>query len=288
MTGPEFRTFFLGAKPHFLAHTGVPLFVANPHLATRRTYPRAMGPFAVDSGGFTQLSRHGTWDTGPSPRTYARQIRRYRDEIGNLLWAAPQDWMCEDAIIHGGSVGHQFYPGTGLSVKEHLRRTVGNYLDLRSADPDLPIIPVVQGRRPADYEHCIDLYNRAGINLLTEPVVGIGSVCRIQATDEAADIVETVADILGPSRCHGFGFKITGLRKVAYLLGSADSHAWSAQGRRISARDCDFRLPRSRSPHKNEANCLRYALSWRQRALTAIEAGVHTPPLLSQDTGDAA
>ncbi|MFE9882538.1 hypothetical protein [Streptomyces sp. NPDC005784] len=123
---------------------------------------------------------------------------------------------------------------------------------------------------------------------LKEPVVGIGSVCRIQATEEAAEIVETIAEIIGPGRCHGFGFKITGLRKVACRLGSADSHAWSAQGRRISAHDCTFRLPRSRGPHKNEANCLRYALAWRQRALTAIEAGVRTPPFLSHDTGDAA
>ncbi|WP_416974643.1 hypothetical protein [Streptomyces sp. 4F14] len=287
MTEPTLPLFFLGAKPHFLAHTDVPLFIAHPHLADRRTLPRARGPFAVDSGGFTQLSREGTWDTGPSPRAYVQHLRRYRDEIGNLLWAAPQDWMCEDAIIHGGQAGSQFFPGTGLSVEEHLHRTVGNYLDLRGLDPDLPIIPVVQGRRPSDYAHCVDLYEQAGINLLNEPLVGIGSVCRIQATEEAVEIVETVTGILGPARCHGFGFKITGLRKSARRLRSADSHAWSAQGRRIPARDCTFRLPRSYGPHQNEANCLRYALTWRRRVLSAIETGLRTPHLPS-DVGETA
>ncbi len=34
---------------------------------------------------------------------------RYRDEIGCLLWAAPQDWMCEPWIT----------AKTGLTVAEH-------------------------------------------------------------------------------------------------------------------------------------------------------------------------
>jgi len=31
---------------------------------------------------------------GPlTPEQYVAAVRRYRDEIGNLDWAAPQDWM---------------------------------------------------------------------------------------------------------------------------------------------------------------------------------------------------
>lgn len=271
--------FFLGAKPHFLTHTDVDLFVANTHLMDRRSLPGGRGRLAIDSGGFSELQRHGRWTR--TPRQYVGDLRRYRDHFGpRLLWAAPQDWMCEDVIICGGTVDKQHFVGTGLSVEEHLRRTVGNFLDLKSLDDTLNIIPVVQGRLPADYEHCIDLYDEAGINLFDYPVVGIGSVCRIQATDEAARIVERVAGILGPDRLHGFGFKTAGLEMVADLLGSADSHAWSLNGRNKPG--CDFRLSKPK-PHKNEANCLRFALKWRERVLTAIRTGVTEPRQLAFD-----
>lgn len=263
--------FYLGAKPHFFRYTDVPLFVADPHLRSVRTLPRARGPWALDSGGFTQLSEHGTWDSGPSPQQYVAQIRRYTEEIGRLEWAAPQDWMCEDVIIHGGPMpGGKRAPGTHLSVAEHLRRTVTNFLELRTLAADLPIVPVVQGGGPDDYERCVEMYDRAGVDLTREPVVGVGSVCRIQATTQAAEIIHRVSGILGPDRLHGFGFKTEGLRRVGHLLGSADSMAWSAQGRHTPALDCDFRLPRSRGPHKNEANCLRFALGWRERVVSLL------------------
>lgn len=271
--------FYTGFKPHMLRHTSVPQFISDPNLRDMQNLPRALGPYSVDSGGFSQLSAEGTWDTGPSPRQYVNHLHRYEEHVGPFDWAAPQDWMCEDAIIHGGTFGGQRFVGTGLSVEEHLRRTVGNYLDLKSIDDKVRIIPVLQGRRPADYERCIELYDRAGVDLTRLPVVGIGSVCRIQATAEAAEIVEHVAGIVGRGRLHGFGFKIQGLEMVGHLLGSADSFAWSAAGRREKS-GCDFRLSRDK-PHANEANCLRYALAWRTRVLAAIAAGATAPRQLS-------
>lgn len=35
------------------------------------------------------------------PEQYASEVRRFRDEIGNLDWAAIQDWMCEPQVIGG-------------------------------------------------------------------------------------------------------------------------------------------------------------------------------------------
>ena len=55
-------------------------------------------------------------------------VRRYADEIGNLAWAAAQNWMCEPWIVEE----------TGLSVAEHQRRTIENYLELRTKAPELP------------------------------------------------------------------------------------------------------------------------------------------------------
>ncbi|MFJ5883250.1 hypothetical protein [Kitasatospora cineracea] len=243
--------FFLGThQVDWLARTTVPLFVSHRRLAGRRTLPRAAGVWALDSGGFTELSMHGTWRTEPA--AYLAAVRRFADEIGNLAWAAPMDWMCEPWIVQN----------TGLSVVEHQRRTVDNLLNLRHAAPDLPIVPVLQGWELDDYLRCADLYEKAGIDLTAEPVVGLGSVCRRQATGEAALIVSALAD--RGLKLHGFGFKVLGLRRAGRNLASADSLAWSFAARR--------KPPLPGHTHKNCANCLPYALTWRTRLLESLPA----------------
>jgi hypothetical protein len=171
--------FYLGVHvPHWLDKAGVPLFVSHRTLKDRKTFPRAAAPWALDSGGFTELSLFGEWRT--TPREYVTAVRRYRDEVGMLAWASPQDWMNEPAMLER----------TGLTVAEHQRRTVENLLTLRSLAPDLPIIPVLQGWTADDYHRCADLYEQAGVDLTAEPVVGVGTVCRRQDTG-AADVIVT-------------------------------------------------------------------------------------------------
>ncbi|MEU7909268.1 hypothetical protein [Actinoplanes sp. NPDC049118] len=246
----------------------VPLFISDRRLRGYRSLPRAVTSWALDSGGFTELSTHGSWDHGPTPAQYVARIRRYRDEIGSLLWAAPQDWMCERRIT----------AKTGLTIAEHHRRTVDNLLQLRSLADDLTIIPVVQGETPGDYLRCADLYARAGIDLTNEPLVGVGSVCRRQNTSEAGHIL-TALHGLGITRLHGFGFKILGLRRYSHLLNSADSMAWSIAARRESA------LPGC-TGHINCANCPRYAYRWRQHA-TASRPHDRQPALFDWPIGAA-
>jgi hypothetical protein len=175
-----------------------------------RPPPRPAGPYAVDSGGFTELQRHGRWTR--TPRQYVEDLRRIWEHVGPYDWAAPQDWMCEDLIIHGGTVGAQRFAGTHLSVAAHQRRTVANFLELRWLAPDLRIIPVLQGRDLPDYERCVEMYERAGVDLRSEPTVGLGSVCRLQSTQKGAAIVTAMA--AHRLRLHGFGFKTLGLQKV--------------------------------------------------------------------------
>jgi hypothetical protein len=136
----------------------------------------------LDSGGFTELDTPRQLGSRTDPAAYVAVVRRYRDEIGQLAWAAPQNWMCEPWII----------AKTGLSIVEHQRRTVENYLTLRALAPDLPFVPVVQGWQINDYLTCVELYAAAGVDLAAAPVVGLGSVCRRQATDEAAEIVDAL------------------------------------------------------------------------------------------------
>jgi len=264
--------FYVGTHhPGWLNTATMPLFISDRRLRTYKTLPRAASTWALDSGGFTELSRYGTWDHGPTPRQYAARIRRYRDEIGDLAWAAPQDWMCEPAIT----------ARTGLTVAEHQRRTINSILRLRDLDPDLPVIPVLQGWSVSDYLRCADAYERAGIDLGTELLVGLGSVCRRQATTHI-ELIITALRARGITALHGFGVKIGGLTRCGTLLASADSLAWSYAARRQPP------LPGCELRHINCANCPRYAARWY--AHVRAELGKHAftqPPLFDLPGGEA-
>lgn len=251
--------FYLGTHmANWLGTLDVPLFVSRNRLKNRKTFPRALASWALDSGGFTELRDYGGWRI--TPEQYVGEVRRYAEEIGNLDWAAPMDWMCEPWILSGGNHARQTFHGTGLSVEEHQRLTVSNYLELRGLAPDLPFIPVLQGWQLSDYLHCVSLYAEAGVNLGKEPVVGIGSVCRRQGTAEIGEIVTTLSGL--GIRLHGFGVKIEGVAKYGDLLSSADSMAWSFGARR------DPKLAGCTHRAKNCANCPSYALRWRSRVVS--------------------
>jgi len=255
-------------QPGWLGKAGVPLFVSDTRLRVYKTMPCAIRPWACDSGGFTEIQKFGRWTIGP--HEYVARLRRYRDEIGSLRWAAPQDWMCEPPIINGGQVGPIRFAGTHLSVAEHQRRTVLNFAQLRELAPDLPIVPVVQGWEPDDYLRCVDLYDRLiGVDLTTSPLVGVGSVCRRQGTAAAGRILRGL-HARGVRRLHGFGFKTLGLLAHGHLLTSADSLAWSDVARKLRRPALPQCVTAGR--HKNCANCLPYALHWRTRVLTATAA----------------
>ncbi|MFI6344973.1 hypothetical protein [Streptomyces sp. NPDC050560] len=137
------RFYLTTHKKHWVKLTDKPLFLKSEHFANAVTLYPALGPYAVDSGGFMELKDKGTWER--PPRQYVTDLRRIWEHVGPYDWAAPQDWMCEDAIINGGTFNGQHFVGTHLSVAEHQRRTVNNFLELRSLAPDLKIAPVVQG-----------------------------------------------------------------------------------------------------------------------------------------------
>ena len=241
----------------------MPLFISDRRLRTYRTLPRAAATWALDSGGFTELSRDWNWDHGPAPGQYAARIRRYHDEIGHLAWAAPQDWMREPAIT----------AKTGLTVAEHQRRTIDSLVRLRDLDPGLPVIPVLQGWTVSDYLSCADAYQHAGIDQRAEPLVGLGSVCRRQATT-GIELIITALHSCGITRLHGFGVKITGLTRCGPLLASADSLAWSYAARRQPP------LPGCELRHINCANCTRYAARWYAHAAKQLRKHAYTQPAL--------
>jgi hypothetical protein len=156
--------------------------VSDRRLRRYRRLPRAASRWALDSGGFTELDTHGSWDHGPTPpRT--------------LPWFAVTE--TRSASSRGrrrrtGCVSRRSSPRPACRSSKHQRRTVENYLTLRALAPDLPFVPVVQGWQINDYLTCVELYAAAGVDLAAAPVVGLGSVCRRQATDEAAEIVDAL------------------------------------------------------------------------------------------------
>lgn len=242
--------FYLGAhQPHWLWTADMSLFVSQRRLKKYVSLPKAKRSWALDSGGFTELSMFGHWVT--TPEMYVSATRRYATEIGNLDWAAPQDWMCEPAIIWK----------TGLSVDQHQGRTVENLLTLRHLAPDLTFIPVLQGWKLQDYVRCAERYRAEGIDLQDEPVVGVGSVCRRQGDEEIAKVFRTLGDL--GFKCHGFGVKTQGLLAYAEYLVSCDSMAWSYDARRNP--------PLPGHSHKNCANCLVYASRWRDRLMAKVK-----------------
>lgn len=256
--------FYLGThRPQWLwdaRFRSVPLFVSRRTLAPVRALGRALMPWALDSGGFTELSLHGRWKT--PTKQYIEEVRRIRTEVGNLQWAAPQDWMCEPIITKG----------TGLTVKQHQRRTVDNFLELRALAPDLPFAPVIQGWVQRDYERCVELYDKAGVDLRRFKIVGVGTVCRRQGTEEAERIMRALA--AHGLKLHGFGFKQRGLLRAGDAMASADSLAWSFAAR------MEEPLPGHDKPgpgrplgHNSCANCPVFALKWRKRLMGLLKGG---------------
>ena len=243
--------FFMGTHmPSHLEKTDVPLFVSRRAFDRRKSSLDSLGPWALDSGGFSELRLNGGWSI--NAQEYVDRVNRIND-TPNLLWAAQQDWMCEDVMIKK----------TGLTVREHQRRTVANFTELRSLDCDVPIIPVLQGYTMEEYKECFEMFEVAGVDLRDEPVVGLGSVCRRQNTDDIERIVKCfhAKDL----RLHGFGVKTLGLKRYGEMLESADSLAWSFDAR-YSQSHCSIHSPNPTT--KNCANCLTYALEWRGRVLT--------------------
>ena len=243
--------FFLGThRPGWLARVDVPLFVSRTTLEPiRRRFPRARGVWALDSGAFTEVGRHGRWTV--TAEEWARDASRYVAEIGPAEFVVIQDWMCEPAVL----------AKTGLTVADHQALTLASYLRLADLAPELPWLPVLQGWDvPGDYLRHAHEYQRAGVEL--DQLFGVGSVCKRQNDAEIGALFERLAG--EGLRLHGFGVKIDGLAKYADCVASVDSMAWSLEARwdaNHGIPSCDPAVRRSCS------NCLHYALEWRDRVL---------------------
>lgn len=182
----------------------------------------------VDSGAFTELNLHGKYRH--SVDEYATELHRlYTAGVVNIEAAVAQDYMCEAFML----------AKTGLTVERHQQLTIERYDALVEALERLfggavpfPVVPVLQGYNPADYERHVVAY---GDRLKPDMWVGVGSVCKRNGTPEAiATVLRTIKAVRPDLRLHGFGVKKTSLlnASVRSLLETADSMAWSFAARK--------------------------------------------------------
>lgn len=286
----EFEDFILGAShPSWLARPALakyPLCVSAVTLEGRKTLPVALGPTVFDSGGFSRVRKEGGWRMSPEDYVEMVQwfIREICKETGPPLFVGAQDWMCEEAVIYGrrdaNPKSQAWFHGTqearGIrpggpdepmeeAVFKHQSMTVANYARLVELDDTIPWLLTLQGDTPESYVRCGEMFKAAGHDPATKKRVGLGSVCRRQRTDEIVKIVRAVRK-QGITGLHGFGVKKEGLRQVGHLLRSADSMAWAYRGMKTPTK-CGS------STHKNEANCMDFALEWREDVLAALAEG---------------
>lgn len=219
--------FFVGLHhPHAAQHVAAAFISVNA--LRRRKGPFTAGEWIMDSGAFTEISRHGGYRHGVSE--YAAQVRRWAS-CGTLLAAVSQDWMCEPFIIEK----------TGLSVLEHQRLTVERFDALLACGVETYVMPVLQGFAPADYTRHIAMY---GTRLVPGQWVGVGSVCKRNGDPrQVAAVLWAIKQCRPDLLLHGFGLKKTALADplVRSLVHTADSMAWSYAARREGRNGNDWR-----------------------------------------------
>ena len=237
--------FFVGLHQPSDARHFERCFVSINRLRTRKK-PMEARDWILDSGAFTELSRHGKYRD--SVAEYANQIERVR-HWGNLLACCAQDYMCEPFVLSR----------TGMSIEQHQRLTIERYDALRALVSTVYVLPVLQGYTPRDYTSHLNAY---GDRLKRGAWVGVGSVCK--RNSRPGDVVEILRAIMSARpdlQLHGFGLKKTAfeLPGVVSCLATADSMAWSyaarrerANGRRPNANANDWREAKRFERHVNE------------------------------------
>lgn len=219
--------FFIGM--HLLSHSDKfddTCISVNVLRRCRRVSDIPVNNWIMDSGAFTELSLYGRYRYDPGE--YAAYVNRFR-HCGTLLAAVSQDYMCEMYIRDK----------TGLTVLEHQRLTIERYDDIRRlVHPDVYVMPVLQGWYPIDYANHARAY---GSRIHDNDWIGIGSVCKRQGTpNKIVSIIQSIQSV-GRYRLHGFGVKKTSIRNpfIRDALYSADSMAWSFEGRRLDGKSAN-------------------------------------------------
>lgn len=200
-------------------------FISVNRLVKRKSFFE-VNEWIMDSGAFSQIYNKG--EHMPVDE-YAAFINRFAT-CGKLIAAVTQDFMCEAFILKK----------TGLTVLEHQQKTIERYVQLKEKT-NVYIMPVLQGYKPEEYLHHIDMYG----DLLEKGMyVGVGSVCKRNSKPlEVLEVFESIKNKRPDLKLHGFGLKRTALmnHRIKELLHSSDSMAWSFAARYEGRNQNDWR-----------------------------------------------
>jgi len=248
-------TFYVGTNnPSWLwgKPSQHPLFISVRRINKYKKLKKTNVSWCLDSGGFTELTMFNEWRTTPSE--YVDSLQRIVSDIGGLVWASPQDWMCEPHMIKN----------TGKSINEHQHLTCQNFCEIQQLNPPARVIPVLQGWNPDDYITHFDMYKTYGINLVEYETVGMGSFCRRASV---AGVKELVQELSGRGvKMHGFGLKKDGISLFGEHLQSSDSMAWSMTGRIAGWRN-EYLCGRTDHKAKSCGDCHTWAMMWADKII---------------------
>lgn len=245
---------WLGRTPHRL--------ILTRRVMVRRSYPRALGPWFLDSGAFTELADHGRW--AMTPTQWVGLARRCAEHVGQLAHVSTQDWLCVPRVLDA----------TGGTVADHQARTLESWHTLTQLAPELPWVPTLQGWHPDDYLAHAEMYEAEDTRLADLPLVGVGSIATRQHSRVVGELVVALHD-LGLRNLHAFGAKRMGLASWGWAVASADSQGWS-----LDARWSDGPRCRPDATHQRCTRCLPWALEWAAPTAALVGAPGYWQPSL--------
>jgi hypothetical protein len=212
--------------------------------------PFAGHDWMMDSGAFSEITINGKY-------TFTVNEYLHYVEMHNPGLFFNMDYMCEPFVLEK----------TGGTVKEHQQKSIDNQIKIMDHIHEYNIkgdfAGCIQGWKINEYLEHIDMLKAHG---LITPRMGIGSICRRDKTEDIVKIIETVKHELPNVKLHGFGVKLKVYEYPAAheCLYSADSSAWSYDGRREETKQCgDCIHPGA----KNCANCHVHMLKWYNRII---------------------
>ncbi|EQB16816.1 MULTISPECIES: DUF7221 family queuine tRNA-ribosyltransferase-like protein [Sphingobium] len=183
-------------------------------------HARELASLSLDSAGFVAMARYGGYPWRTTDYLVLAASYPFR-------WFASMDYCVEPEIARDRE-----------EVLDRISRTIRANFDCRSGARDLGIehrlMPVIQGRRPEDYERCLD---GLLLDYSRTPLIGVGSLCRreVSGPEGLIAVLDHLDRILPRDvRLHGFGVKGTALshlKGLEYRLASTDSQAYGQTAR---------------------------------------------------------
>ncbi|WP_210359107.1 DUF7221 family queuine tRNA-ribosyltransferase-like protein [Sphingomonas beigongshangi] len=223
---------------------------------------KGLSALCLDSAGFVAAARYGGFPWSLTDYVALAAAFPFR-------WWASADYCVEAEIARDRE-----------EVIDRLSRTIRANRDCRRLAEDHGIadtlMPVIQGRLPADYERCIDaLWG----SLRPGSLIGVGSMCRrdIHGPEGLVAVVDHLDQILPPAvRIHAFGVKGSALPYLLpfeHRIASIDSQAYG-----ISARQAARQAGMSKTDRFVAAHMARWVGAQHERlASRALRLPHHRP-----------